>query len=397
MDRSQGSLLSPFKIQLRSYKKADIEKYGKAGHKADHVDRDIHRSKWWEYGFRTDMTLEEARERAKQLNAQTRIEDNRDKRLAIHLRLKNEEEVECAYLPTHLVLEFENSKLRKKYGLTEQELKESKIMSHWRAAKRVIRAVQLDPTEWEDEAVSFYRYFEKHCWSLSYVEKILILLNKWGFYCAKKQHIPYLPIPSPTGRDRSKISDAYEDSDKTKKESSPLTFEALQKAKSNLKEEHYNWLYLSLWFGLRPSEVDSLLEKEGEKWKITIDKGNKILNMYQSKLTGLARDKRWKLIPCLFEEQEVALKIIQGKVFKRPLVKTVKLNIADRLTTYGGRKGFEQLLLKRGFHYQYISSYLGHQSVDRTWKSYRDTETAMVPSEQEMVKLRLVKKEQKAS
>lgn len=280
-----------------------------------------------------------------------------------------------------LVREFEDKKLRQKFGLDKERFKRSKAMSHWRAAKRVIRDLQIDISEWEDEAPQFYNYFRQHEWSMSYVEKVLSILNKWGHFCARKQRSPFLPIPKPRGQERHEISDSYYDSGKISKESAPLTLRALEKAKSNLNEEHYNWLYVSLQFGLRPSEVDSLKQSEGKAWKVTRENGYEVLNVYQSKLKGVDRSKRWKKIPCLFLEQEKALALIFDGHFKRPLVKTIKYHIEDGLTTYAGRKGFEKYLLDRNIPFEAISSYLGHQSVDRTWRNYRDTGKAVIPPE----------------
>lgn len=396
MKRAKGSSLPPFKIQLRSYRKEDIERLAGPNHKADHVDRDIPREKWQEHGFSTTMTLENAREFAKQKNAQERIKEETRARAMIQERFKREDEVECAFLPPGLVFDFE-SKLARDHG-GSGDFNRSKIKSHWRAVKRLIRDLQIDPRDWEDESISFYKYFIKKQWSISYCEKLLIISNKWGYFCAKRSNTFYQPVPFPRGKWRSKISESYYDSVKNTKESKPLKPQHLVKAKSRMKEEQYNWLFISFWFGLRPREVDALVNGEGSHWQLEIQKGKKVLKVYQPKLINIEKDRRWKLIPCLFDEQSEALKLIKGGNFKRPLVKTLRNHLGEGLTTYAGRKGFESLLHSKKIPFAAISAYLGHVDVNRTWNNYRGRERAVFPEEfaeyqADVVKLRDRKKE----
>lgn len=362
-----------YKIQYRSY----------AG--GERKDTDVKRKKWYEHGFNEDMTFEEAQERARQLNAQAKLKREQEARVKIDKRFEKEDNVKCAFLPPILVEEFESKVLfRGVYGDPER-IKRSKTMSHWRAAKRVIRAVQLDPSNYEDEYMAFYDYFEQHEWSISYVEKVLKLLNRWGFYCSKKQNKAFLPMPAPRGRDRQRIADAYYDSDKTKKESAPLTPNQLEKAKGLFMEENYNWLLVTIWFGLRPIEVDNLKTPQGKLWDLVEESGYIVLKVYQSKLSNLDRDKRWKYIPCIFPEQEKLIELIQEGNFKRPLSKTIKKHINEDTTCYGGRKGFTNLMLDRGVPLEAVSSYLGHQSIDRTWITYRDKNKVLLPLDQNKV------------
>jgi hypothetical protein len=67
---------------------------------------------------------------------------------------------------------------------------------------------------------------------------------------------------------------------------------------------------LTVWFGLRPKEVDSV--KNHEYWKIEIlPTGRKILWIYQTKVVALPPEDRWKPIPILFDEQHFALKTLE--------------------------------------------------------------------------------------
>ena len=95
-------------------------------------------------------------------------------------------------------------------------------------------------------------------------------------------------------------------------------------------EENYNWLLVSIWFGLRPIEIDNLKSPQGKLWDLVEESGYMVLKVYQSKLSNLDRDKRWKYVPCLFPEQENLIELIQEGNFKRPLSKTIK-NILTKI------------------------------------------------------------------
>jgi hypothetical protein len=58
-------------------------------------------------------------------------------------------------------------------------------------------------------------------------------------------------------------------------------------------------------------------------------------------------EDRWKPIPIIFEEQEFALRIVEGQNFKRPLAKTVRRYFGEGIDLYGGRKGFTDLMLSK--------------------------------------------------
>jgi integrase len=148
----------------------------------------------------------------------------------------------------------------------------------------------------------------------------------------------------------------------------------LDKYKSGFTVEgNYNWLLISIWFGLRPTEIDSL--RKIASWRIEKDKdlGIDVLWIYQSKLTSIEREKRWKPLPIIFPEQKLAVEIIKSGSFKRPLAKTLKkIFLNKRITCYAGRKGFIDLMLARNQRLEDISSWLGHQDIAITWRKYRN-------------------------
>lgn len=87
---------------------------------------------------------------------------------------------------------------------------------------------------------------------------------------------------------------------------------------------------------------------------------------------ALPPEDRWKPIPLLFDEQEFALRIIESKSFKRPLVKTLRQCFRRGVDLYGGRKGFTDLMLSKGHTFENISIWMGHSTLERTWKSYKN-------------------------
>jgi integrase len=82
-----------------------------------------------------------------------------------------------------------------------------------------------------------------------------------------------------------------------------------------------------------------------------------------------------KPIPLWHEGQKRCLEIIASGNFRRPLAKTMAHHFGERTNCYAGRKGFVDLMRSLGQDFEDISQWLGHQSVDMTWKHYRNRST----------------------
>ena len=137
-----------------------------------------------------------------------------------------------------------------------------------------------------------------------------------------------------------------------------------------MNRPNLNWLILSVWFGLRPKEIDNLRDRK--LWSVeTLPNGRKILWVFQTKIIALPEEDRWKPIPIIYEEQKFALEILKSMNFKRPLVKTIRAHCGNGVDLYGGRKGFSDLMLSRKQSIENISIWMGHSSLDRTWRSYK--------------------------
>lgn len=327
--------------------------------------QDIPKERWPNYGFAPGMTIEQAREVRDSLNSAAHLERHQVRRAKIEERLRSEDRVECAYLPDIYVREFEEKTFKRRSS-------HKKLPSYWRQTKATIRAIALPPKDWGDNREAIYDHFSAKGISVSYVQKLIGLLNKYGaFYCRKSKEY-FEEITQPTGVERERIADAnHVTPGKGNKKSDPITPGMLEGIRASVTEQHYNWLFISIWLGLRPQEVCSL--KDVRNFRISKFSGVPVIEIYQPKLVALPREKRWKSIPCFLPEMQKAVELAKSGKFKRPLQKSVIAWFGDsRIGLYGGRKGFTELMHCHGQSLEDISAWMGHTSVDRTWKDYKD-------------------------
>lgn len=317
------------------------------------------------YGFDPALSFEAAAELRTRLNKQNAVKVIAEKRSRIHRRLKDEAIEYAAY-----ITDEEGFKLYAEKTLRTESFTNNKFMSHWHAAKAMIAALKIDPTEFEDSKQLIYRYFAKKQFALGYCEKILRCLNLYGKFYSKKFKKYVEAVPLPSGYDRSDIADAHYEKNPHGGASKPLTTSNLEKLKGNLSEPQYNWMFISLWAGLRPFEIECLHKEGTYRWECK--EGVDILCVYQSKLKKLPRDKRWKRIPMVEPEQVGMKELIESKKFEKPLVKTVQRYLSEQYTCYAGRKGFEKLMTSRNHEFVNISRWLGHQDLNRTFRDYGD-------------------------
>ena len=329
------------------------------------LHRNISKSEWPAIGFTASMTYEEAKERAKQLSSQAWLKIQEDKRNIIQRRLKEEDKIICSWLPSQLCERFETEVLKNKVCWGEDNRHYKQLLVYWRTTKRIVKAVNLEPCEWNDSRNLIYAFFKKNKWSVSYAQKVIRVLNLYGKFYGKNLNKFYDEVPKPTGEASAKIHEAFFGKRPQGLTSAPLTWDLLRRAKSNLSPENFNWLYLSLWLGLRPSEINSL------KYKIETHNNTTVLAVFQHKLVRLPIDQRWKFIPILFQEQEEAIRIIKTVNYKTPSLSVVKKYINDQTTLRGGRKGFIALMYERGQFPKHVAyRWLGHKNMRTTDNFY---------------------------
>jgi integrase len=321
--------------------------------------RDLDGNERFALGFTDLMTIEEARSWCSSLNAKVHLKKKSlEKHLAV-VRAREDDVKLNAHFPSVLLQEFETLFVPKDHNKKE---------SHWRCAKKILIEANLSPEDWSYRKQKFYDLFETHNYGISYSQKLIIMINLWGKFLSRKTGKYFDPIPYPSARDKERIIDNHIE-ERGEFKSEPVSPSMLEKARSKLLEEQYNWIYLSIWLGLRPSEVDRLAEPEGRKtWYV--DGG--VLWIYQSKLSGLSAGERLKPIPLLLPEQKACVGLIHRKKFRRPLVKTMKRYLGPNVNCYAGRKGFTDLMLSKGYSLEAISQWLGHRNLNRTWQNYKD-------------------------
>lgn len=332
--------------------------------------KSVPKTAWGALGFTDTMTLEQARARAHQLNSQNAIKRQEAQTLAkIANRVERDRLNHSAFVPEDLNQAF--LKWLDNNG-SGSEKHQERLRIHWSTSKKIIISLGLTSEQFAENKKQFYRYLSNQEYSLDYANKLIQMVNRFGRFTSKLVGKFFEEIPSPTGHDREMINDAYFNSDGYIGPSEALTPDCLEDLKRHLSVQQYNWLYMTVHFGLRPSEADMVLEDRTHKtWRVEEGEVD-VLWVYQPKLTSKPRALRWKPIPILYPEQREALEIVYKGDAAKPLAKTIKKYTGAQITLYGGRKGFTDLMLDRGQDLEAIAQWLGHTSIEMTWTRYKD-------------------------
>lgn len=335
---------------------------------ADVRERTVPKSEWGPLGFISSMTREEAKRLASELNKSDRGSRLEAKRNKIHARMAIEDAIDCSRLPILAVRHFETEILLNKLcNQNEERLKKNKLMEHWRTCKKIIRKIESSPQNWEDDKQYFFNEFANMAASRSYVCKLLRLLNEWSKYLGRRAKTFWPPIPHPNQAQWREIENAHEDRGRSN-ESDPLTPAQLETHKSELKVPEYNWLFVSIWFGLRPWEIDlrRFAPHRDEQ------RGLDAIKIFQPKV------RKWKLIPLIYPEQRLAFAMLTEGNLRRPSLLKLHKIFGMKTGAYAGRKGFHDLMSLRGHNDLVISDWLGHQDLRTTRRSYRNKDRVSV-------------------
>jgi hypothetical protein len=315
------------------------------------------------------MEFKEARIRTRQLNAELHL--RRQEERIRRLQKKAQEFRVCrnAILPEEFVEEFEKLFLRVRYEKSVRGRRSfRRAYTIWNAAQKMMLTIRTEPSEWFFNMRTIYDYFNSRQLSLYYIQGILRMANLWGFFISRKLGKPFLPVTAPRGFERQRLLESFYQKRNRRKPSLPLTPEMLSGARKKMRPANFNFLFLTVWFGLRPQEVDNLHRKS--LWAIeAMNSGRRVLKRYQTKIVALPPEDRWKPIPILYTDQEFGLRIILSGNFRRPLSKTVRRHFGPGHDLYAGRKGFVDLMLSKGHSIENICIWMGHCTLDRTWRS----------------------------
>ncbi len=318
-----------------------------------------------ELGFQIELTLEEARARAKQLSAERQLQLHTERIGRLEKKLKQNSLIRSAFLPKELVKEFEAT------ILVDKRFRRS----HWETAKKIVGAIDVHPSKWYARPAVLYTQFTKRGFSPDYSNRLLRLLNAWGWFLCDSTNRAWKDVPRPRGFELQLIKRAYLKKTPGGRVAKPLTPEVIHAAKDRLEEPNFNWLYVSIWFGLRPREINNLLTDDENLWWIdTSDQRFTILNVYQQKLQeeGISESRCWKAIPALLPEQKKAIEIILSKNFRKPSPKVLRKHLPTGIKPYSGRKNFNIMLRQLGYDQECRQKWMGHLSMQTAMEHYDD-------------------------
>lgn len=338
-------------------------------------EQPIHRDQLESRGIDDRLTFEQVREICRSLNSKANLEKKNERVRSQLLARQNQDGlIQSSFLPEYAVKIFEEKILLRRFAGSEEKMKTLKLFSHWKFVQALIAEMQMEPKDYADDSIRIYRYLELQKISPAYTVKVLRMLNAWGqFYTKHRGGTGIEEVRMPRGVSRQGIARAYQRKDEYKGPADILHAMELEANQSKLLDYNYNWLYLSVWLGLRPEEVDNLKNLNSFTVEMDDDQATSVLWVFQSKLTSVAEAKAWKPIPLIVPEQVKCIKIIEDGNFKRPLNKTLRKIFSEkRVTGYSGRKGFTDMMLTLGQGLEEISLWLGHTSIDTTWKSYKN-------------------------
>lgn len=319
-------------------------------------------------GFSQHMSPAEAKAHAKKLNAMNIIKRKEQQtKVRAAERLHDLIVIENSIVPPEMsdafITYLEENWYGGPYNLRKQ-------VQHWNLVQKIITELKLQPHEYFKKQKNFYTYFQRHKYSKSYVEKLLKVVNLWGEFYSDQSKTYFKKVPNPKGIILEAIRNA---SNVDGSGAHPLTPPELDKMKYKLPAGQWEYMRATLWLGLRPSELDGILT---DPKKMTIKKQGKttVVSVYQAKLASMAKEKRWKHIPLIHPKMIAALADIQSSIVRKPLIKTLRAAAPElaKIGLYSGRKGFVDLMLGLEQSLENIAMWLGHASIERTWRNYKN-------------------------
>lgn len=333
---------------------------GKQGLIRRTVEKDS--SEFKELGFSRDMTLEQAQIRAKSLQGAEELKRDFARRARVESRGRIAKLVISVNLPSDLVEEYESTLLLDEHIRPE----------HWAAAQLIIAQITVTPDLWFFRKAAIYNLLIDRKYSPDYCNRLIRVLNSWGYFYAIKLGRAWRSIPRVKGQVLKSVLTAYYTKDRTFV-TVPATLTTLATLKQKVLPPLYNWCVIAFWFGLRPHEVDMLL-KPSLSWRIdTTDARFPILFINQSKLVseGIEINKAWKAIPAVEAGQIEALQLIREGKFRRPSPLWFRKHLNGE-TARSFRKGFNIYFRSLGYLKEDRQKWMGHQSGDMIDAHYED-------------------------
>lgn len=331
------------------------------------------------------MTVEEARKAIKDYNFHRKNAIGPLAQIRAMKRVHLIKKFDKSLFPPDLV-ELFIDKIRKESEGTEQH--KLKLIVHFNFVQEMIKSLFILPHEYKDSYGYIVDYFKTKKISVSYSKNLINIMNRWGYFISRQQGKYYEPITRLKGTTKSAIKNIQKTkTDPVRRPSLPMTELLLAKVKRKVDKSDQkqlawlNFIIVIFYFGLRPKELMAVVEKP----MVENHNGIPVLVVDQTKLTSISNEEdRIKKIPVICEQQMKALGLIKSGNILRPHPSWVDQLCKDPKITYGptedyglytGRKGFTDLMLTLGQSLEDISGWLGHHSIDMTWKVYKTKNT----------------------
>lgn len=334
--------------------------------KGKRVENQLEDPAFSDLGFSTSMSLLQVRHHVKRLNARDKLKRDQDRKKSLssenlNLLCKTEQTIIPENDNVLFIKHLQEDWFGETYNLRKQ-------IFVWNKCQKMLTSLLLFPEDYYSERRRIYKYLENNKISLSYAKKILLVLNKYGEWRSRHYKSFFKRVPIPKGKVRESL---LEKSNTDGSGAKPFTESILNKMRGKLPDGQLEYLEACFYLGLRPSELDLVL-KDKSKFNERVIEGVTIICVYQKKLSGVSQADRWKYIPLIIPKQVECFSNIKNGKLKKPLVKTIKKIIGKGYGLYSGRKGFVDLMLGLDQRIEDVSMWLGHKSLEITWKVYKD-------------------------
>lgn len=334
------------------------------------------------------MTVQQARDEIKKYN-KLRKDENHEirKQLNALKRADRMSGLREDLFPPELVKKFQD-KINEPHSTERYKVRMLGVFAL--ITKMISTDLKILPSQYADEINKITNYMKTKQYSLSYCMDIVYMLNWWGKFYAKNTGSYFEKIERLRANAKTAINEAHKFKHEGVRTSSlPIDENVLKRIKSNLdikNENHikwFNWVECSYRFGLHPSEADRIIGNV----ETTFENGAEILLVEQTKTVfdNSGRDKV-KRIPILCDEQQKCIEILRSGTAERPHPKWIdkmakepqkKYNRFQKYDCYSPRKGATDYWLKElEQSLENCALFLGHRSIDTTWKHYKDKNKA---------------------
>jgi hypothetical protein len=345
---------------------------------------------FYRFGLSVDMTATEAKTKLgdfRKMNKATRQDVAKQDRA--FKRYTKARTINQILFPQELVSMFEQKIRNENFG-TEAHL--NKKLYVFSTIQGIINSLKLTPEIYAENSKRIFKYFADHQYSLNYCQKLIGMMNEWGKFATAKGSGYFKIIPQPKGNAREKIHEQSASKINVRKEALPMTEDLLNQIilfanGVNLHPREINFFKATFYLGLRPEELIKTAKGGKHYTKLPHISGFDVVSIYQEKLQGVPDNKRTKHIPIKWDEQKIAVSIIENQNYEKPTYKKIKklaralgCNSGNRaLGLYSGRKGFATWCFDKGeISFESVASWLGHLDPSTTFAIYRDRTKVMV-------------------